>query len=122
MNFLDIKQKEIDNYVQIIKQSADKAKCIKELVMRSKSPKYQHELLDLFMTGEIPSASTITQMTKKIYAVVASLITLFHYSSNVVSFDDIWNAYEEIIDLKSTFPFLDLDEARGLLLDEVLPF
>lgn len=120
LDFKDIKDKEVKNFLQIFKKSSDKSKCLKELIMRSKSPQYRRELLDMILCGEIPSSSTIYQMRKKISAVSVAMITLYRYSCDIISYDDIWNMYNEIITLENDFPFLDLVWEKDLIMDELL--
>lgn len=121
MDFKDIKNKEVENYIQIIKQIADKSKCIKQLMMNSKSPKYRNELLELFLSGEIPSSTTIFQMSRKITSIVIAMTTLYRFPRSLVSYEDMWNMYNELIIIENDFPFLNLLEEKELILNEILP-
>lgn len=120
LDFKDIKDKEVKNFIQIFKQTSDKSKCLKELIMRSKSPQYRRELLDMLLFGEFPSSSTIYQMRKKITAVSVAMITLYRYSCDIITYDDIWNMYNQLLSLEKDFPFLDLIWEKDLIMDELV--
>lgn len=122
MDFKDIKTNEVNNYMNIIKASANRGKCLKQCIMRSKSPKYLHELFDLLIDGVCPSAQTINQIYNRVKSITIANTALLRIRNNDYTFDDYFDFYRELVHIQNEMSFVDFSDLVDFVTTELLPW